>query len=362
MVPDPGISYQPIGFVISPITQLVRPEIIRSAKAELVLEERFAPAVEALEAGQHLIVIFHLHRAEDWQEQLTPELFTRRMPRRPNPIGVTVVRIVALQDSTITVAGLDAVDGTPILDIKPYKPIFDSPPVTASELNTTSFRDRIKIAWRILTEKVTTTQPRTVTEPTLRGRPIIVLTGGPGGGKSTLIEDLRNDPDWASKFVCLPEAVQYARFSNIDPAEKIFQRMVVHLQIGLENGLDRACGPGDSRLILCHRGSLDPLAFWRLRGWPVEEFFSFTGMSLHEHYRRYAAIIHLVTAAEGTPRLYTRWPTSHRPEDADTAILLDRWLTETWENHPEYYRIDNTDRDWPAKSKEAIKILDEVLK
>jgi tRNA (Thr-GGU) A37 N-methylase len=149
----------------------------------IILEERFTPAVEALEAGQHLIVVFHLHRAEDWQEQKMPELFKRGLPCRPNPIGVTMVQIVALQGSTLTVIGLDAVDGTPILDFKPYKSIFDSPSVTATELKSFSFRDHLYMAWSILTSKVSTAPSRAVSESTSPARPIIVLTGGPGGGK-----------------------------------------------------------------------------------------------------------------------------------------------------------------------------------
>ena len=75
-------------------------------------------------------------------------------------------------------------------------------------------------------------------------RPVVVLTGGPGGGKSTLIDDLRQNPMWTDRFVALPEAAQYARFANISPSEKLFQRTIVNLQMGLEDGLDRALGPG----------------------------------------------------------------------------------------------------------------------
>lgn len=187
--------------------------------------------------------------------------------------------------------------------------------------------------------------------------PKAIVTGGPGGGKSSLIEDLRRDPDWAGRFVALPEAVHYARFTNISPNEKLFQRAVVHLQTGLEEAMDRTLGPADPRPILCHRGSLDPLAFWRQRGWPEEEFFPFTGPTRAEHYRRYDAVIHLVTAADGVPRQYTRWPQAHRPEEPDEAIRLDRWLEEAWDGHPRYTRLDNAGRDWAAKSREARAIL-----
>lgn len=195
----------------------------------------------------------------------------------------------------------------------------------------------------------------------MKRRPVIVLTGGPGGGKSTLIEDLRRDPTWAGRFVVLPEAVQYARFVHISPREKLLQRVIVHLQISLEDGLDRALGPTDSRSIICHRGSLDPLAFWLQRGWPEEEFFEFTGTRLEDHYQRYAAVIHLVTSADGVPGEYTRWPEAHRPEEAGEAIRLDRWLQQAWGGHPNYFRLDNVGKDWTTKSREARDILSGLL-
>jgi hypothetical protein len=292
----------------------------------LALEARFAPAVAALEVGQHLIVVYHLHRVQSWQDRSMRELFTRRVACRPNPIGLTLTRVVAISGSTITVVGLDAVNGSPILDIKPYKAIWDEPPV----------------------------------EPSRRA-PVIALTGGPGGGKSTLIEDLSQDTRWAGRFVALPEAVQYARLLNISPQEKLLQRALVHLQIGLEDGLKRAFGAADSRFIVCHRGSLDPLAFWLERGWPEEEFFAFTLTTLDDHYRRYVAVIHLVTSADGVPQAYTRWPHAHRPEEAQEAIRLDRWLQRAWGGHPHYFRIDNAARDWPSKSHYAREILARFL-
>jgi tRNA (Thr-GGU) A37 N-methylase len=127
------IAYQPIGIVECPIIDPLRPEDIRSLESRLVLEPRFAPAVAVLKVGQHLLVIYHLHQIEKWHDRYMTELFTRRIAYRPNPIGVTLTRIVALNGSTITVVGLDAIDGSPILDIKPYKPIFDTPPVHPAE-------------------------------------------------------------------------------------------------------------------------------------------------------------------------------------------------------------------------------------
>jgi hypothetical protein len=186
---------------------------------------------------------------------------------------------------------------------------------------------------------------------------VIVLTGGPGGGKSTLIDELRSDPTWGSRFVALPETVHYACFTNVSPRERLFQRVIVKLQIALEEGLDQALGPADPRVVLCHRGSLDPLAFWRQRGWPEQDFYEYTGTTIQDHYRRYTAVLHLVTAADGADQAYVRWPDAHRPEVADEAIRIDRWLHEAWCGHPCYFRLSNERRDWETKSREARRIL-----
>ncbi len=351
-------SLQPIGAVESPIQQPLRPAEMRGIAAVLALEPRFAGAAGRLRPGDYLWVIYHLHHIAPPAEP-PADLFARRIPTRPNPLGMTLVQVLLVEGARITVHGLDAIDGTPILDLKPYSPRYDAPPVTSGGNDIPrGFSGWLRRAWFRL--RLRTVQPAAAGKPP--DRPVIVLTGGPGGGKSTLIEDLRKDPLWAGRFTCLPEAVQYARFCQVSPDEKLFQRMVVHLQIGLEDGMLRALEPAGPRLILCHRGSLDPLAFWRLRGWPGAEFYGYTGMTREEHYRRYAAVIHLVTAADDVPREYTRWPQAHRPEEPREAVQLDRWLEEAWSGHPAYYRLDNQDMDWPAKSRKAQEILEQVVK
>ena len=191
----------------------------------------------------------------------------------------------------------------------------------------------------------------------ITSRPFIVFTGGPGGGKSSLIEELRADPAWNGRFVALPETVEVARFLNVSPGEKLFQRVMVNLQMALEDGLDRGLDRDDPRAVICHRGTLDPLSFWLVRDWPRDEFFDYVGLTLQEHYRRYHLVLHLVTSADGVPERYTRWPASHRPEDAQQAMDLDRLLGDIWNKHPKYYRIDNRNRDWPAKAAEAKAVL-----
>jgi tRNA (Thr-GGU) A37 N-methylase len=126
-------TYRAIGVVESPISEALRPELMRRVEARLVLRPDLAAAVATLKEGTNVWVIYHLHEAEAWHEAQVEELFGRRMACRPNPIGVTLTRVVEAHESTITVIGLDAVDGSPILDIKPYKPIFDAPPVEPGE-------------------------------------------------------------------------------------------------------------------------------------------------------------------------------------------------------------------------------------
>jgi tRNA (Thr-GGU) A37 N-methylase len=109
---------------------------MRGHLSDLVLQPQFFPSVVELTIGTHLWVIYHLHRVEAWDERRLPRLFTWRTPSRPNPIGMTLTRVIATSGSAITVIGLDAIDGSPILDIKPYKPIFDQPPVEPQEAAT----------------------------------------------------------------------------------------------------------------------------------------------------------------------------------------------------------------------------------
>ncbi len=84
------------------------------------------------------------------------------------------------------------------------------------------------------------------------------------------------------------------------------------------------------------------------------------------HYQRYAAVLHLVTAADGAVAHYKRWPDAHRPETPEQAVQLDRLLQRVWGGHPRYFRIDNEGRDWAnlgwsAKSGKARGILASLL-
>jgi tRNA-Thr(GGU) m(6)t(6)A37 methyltransferase TsaA len=118
------IEVRPIGFVsrASPAEN----ERDRSLVAKVVLDEDLAPALDGIEEWSHIYVIFWLDRVAHIAE---PELhhrldgvgiFAARSPIHPNPIGLTLVELVKREGNVLWVRGLDAYDGTPVVDIKPY--------------------------------------------------------------------------------------------------------------------------------------------------------------------------------------------------------------------------------------------------
>lgn len=122
---------QPIGYVRSPYTNTKEIPKGLGAKhdAEGVLEigEEFAAGLQDIEGFSHLFVIWQFDRSEGYSLVGTPPIdnrphgvFATRSPRRPNPIGLTVVELLSRQGGALRVRGVDMLDGTPILDIKPY--------------------------------------------------------------------------------------------------------------------------------------------------------------------------------------------------------------------------------------------------
>ena len=97
--------------------------------------QEFEPGLKDIEGFSHVILIYWLHQSAGFRLVVTPSwdtephgLFTTRSPNRPCPLGLSVVRLVAREGRVLTVRELDAIDGTPLLDIKPYFPSLDGVP------------------------------------------------------------------------------------------------------------------------------------------------------------------------------------------------------------------------------------------
>ena len=99
--------------------------------SEIRINRKWVPALKGLEGFSHIIVLFYLSRSRGIALQTHPKgredlplvgIFGTRSPRRPNPIGLTICRLLKRRGGRLTVRGLDAIDGTPVIDIKPYIP------------------------------------------------------------------------------------------------------------------------------------------------------------------------------------------------------------------------------------------------
>jgi tRNA-Thr(GGU) m(6)t(6)A37 methyltransferase TsaA len=135
------IHLTPIGFVRSPIREPKR-EDCQSVTSEIVVDEDLKEALSGIDEFSHIIVIYWMHlipnskrsilKVHPKRNQNLPltGVFATRSPARPNPMGISTVKLLERKDNILKVMGLDAVDGTPVLDIKPHIPGSDSPAET----------------------------------------------------------------------------------------------------------------------------------------------------------------------------------------------------------------------------------------
>ncbi|PZA06470.1 MULTISPECIES: tRNA (N6-threonylcarbamoyladenosine(37)-N6)-methyltransferase TrmO [unclassified Meiothermus] len=130
------VLYTPIGVVRSPFSEEAGMPIQSVAapgvRGQVEVFEEFAAGLQDLEEFSHLILLCHLHRIRQGSLRVVPFLDTRphgvfatRSPKRPNPIGLTIVRLERLEGRVLHILEHDLLDGTPVLDIKPYVPLFD---------------------------------------------------------------------------------------------------------------------------------------------------------------------------------------------------------------------------------------------
>ena len=107
----------------------IQPVGAAPASGEIIIDEAYAEGLRDLEGFSHIILLYVFHRAGPLRLSVVPFLdtqprgvFATRAPSRPNPIGLSLVRLVGRDGCVLSIAGIDMLDGTPVLDIKPYIP------------------------------------------------------------------------------------------------------------------------------------------------------------------------------------------------------------------------------------------------
>lgn len=125
------IKLTSIGIIHSPFTNLIgmpiQPSSAKGARGYIELKKRFVSALADLNGFSHIYLIYYFHKAKSFKEKVIPYLdnkkrglFSTRSPSRPNPIGLSVVKLLSIEENRVYVENLDILDGTPLIDIKPY--------------------------------------------------------------------------------------------------------------------------------------------------------------------------------------------------------------------------------------------------
>jgi tRNA-Thr(GGU) m(6)t(6)A37 methyltransferase TsaA len=130
------IKFKPIGIIHSPFKEPkgtpIQPASAKGIKGTIEIFPEYAEGLKDIEGFSHIILIYHFHLskpssliARPFMDNKPHGIFAIRGPSRPNSIGVSVVRLIKIKENFLYIQDLDIVDGTPLLDIKPYVPEFD---------------------------------------------------------------------------------------------------------------------------------------------------------------------------------------------------------------------------------------------
>jgi tRNA-Thr(GGU) m(6)t(6)A37 methyltransferase TsaA len=132
------IELKPIGIIHTPFTKPegmpIQGRGAAGIRGTIDLFDEYHAGLKDLEGFSHIILLYHFHRSQGFNLQVVPfmdselrGLFATRAPKRPNPIGISVVQLDKIENGVLHIQNVDIMDGTPLLDIKPYVPEFDSP-------------------------------------------------------------------------------------------------------------------------------------------------------------------------------------------------------------------------------------------
>jgi tRNA-Thr(GGU) m(6)t(6)A37 methyltransferase TsaA len=130
------IKYEPIGLIHSPFKEPkgtpIQPAGAKGVDGNVEVFPEYAEGLKDVEGFSHIILVYHFHLANEdsllakpFMDDKLHGVFAMRGPARPNPIGISVVRLVRIEKNILHIQDVDIVDGTPLLDIKPYVPKFD---------------------------------------------------------------------------------------------------------------------------------------------------------------------------------------------------------------------------------------------
>ena len=130
------VIFQPIGIIHSPHKALadmpIQPPGAKGVVGRIELLPEFVPGLQDVDGFSYLILLYHFHLANGYELKTRPFLdtishgvFATRAPTRPNSIGLSTVRLEAVEGAVLHISDIDVMDGTPLLDIKPYVPAFD---------------------------------------------------------------------------------------------------------------------------------------------------------------------------------------------------------------------------------------------
>ena len=131
------MNLEPIGTIRNDVEEHGRRDW-QNIVSEIVIDDEFLEALDHIEEFSHIIILYWMHKLDQSQRSVLKVhprgqqdlplvgVFSSRSPARPNPIGMTVVRLIGRENNILKVAGTDALNGTPVLDIKPYIPSHDA--------------------------------------------------------------------------------------------------------------------------------------------------------------------------------------------------------------------------------------------
>ncbi len=130
------MTLKPIGTIHTPFKDLqqmpIQPKGAADTQGTLVLHEAYKAGLKDLEGFSHVYILYYFHKATRTELLVTPFMdteirgvFSTRSPLRPSHLGMSVCEVISVLDTIITLKGIDVLDGTPLLDIKPYIPQFD---------------------------------------------------------------------------------------------------------------------------------------------------------------------------------------------------------------------------------------------